>query len=268
MVCQSYFQSISFKKGLFYTWAVIYVACVAVVVTVEGFYPVPCPFDRADQNMEFANALFEYNPCRIETRHPRLLFLTPLECSFGRHLVMAAILGSIIGYERRTPDRPAGIRTMSLVALGSCLFTIDSMWAFTSGSMSWDGARVSAAIPSGVGFLGAGLIMKDLNKDGDGHPIIKGINTAASVWLSAAVGVACGGGLYFPAVYTTALVLCLLRFGPRSLVRNHSSVLGINEFTKNIPRGMLEELKRVHSYTALQKEKKGMVEKTALLSEV
>ena len=93
--------------------------------------------------------------------------------------------------------------------------------------MHWDPARVSAAVPSGVGFLGAGLIVKDMEKDlaGESHHIVKGINTAASVWLSAAVGVACGGGLYFVASFTTALMLTLLRFGPRSLVRA-DSVLG------------------------------------------
>lgn len=85
----------------------------------------------------------------------------------------------------------------------------------------------SAAVPSGVGFLGAGLMVKDIYKDADGElaHTIKGLNTAASVWLSAAVGVACGGGLYFVASFTTALMLVLLRFGPRNLVRQES-ILG------------------------------------------
>lgn len=99
-------------------------------------------------------------------------------------------------------------------------------------------ARVSAAVPSGVGFLGAGLIVKDIYKDIDGEMIlhtIKGLNTAASVWLSAAVGVAAGGGLYFVATFTSALILVLLRFGPRDLVRTDSilgSVLPLHEHTK------------------------------------
>lgn len=106
---------------------------------------------------------------------------------------------------------------MALVSLGSCLFTINSVFAFLRGPMSWDASRVSAAIPSGVGFLGAGLIFKEAVKDEDGSSrhVVHGLTTAASVWLSAAVGVACGGELYFSATFCTALILVMLRFGPR-----------------------------------------------------
>jgi putative Mg2+ transporter-C (MgtC) family protein len=115
-------------------------------------------------------------------------------------------------------SRPAGIRTMSLVSLGSCLFTITSTFAFLHGPMTWDASRVSAAIPSGVGFLGAGLIFKkeQHNSDGsDSTPMVHGLTTAASLWLSAAVGIACGGELYFAASFGTATMILLLRFGPR-----------------------------------------------------
>lgn len=83
--------------------------------------------------------------------------------------------------------------------------------------MSWDSSRVSAAIPSGVGFLGAGLIWKGTLKDGSGSEYyqVHGITTAASVWLSAAVGVGAGGALYAVSAYSTALVIIVLRFGPR-----------------------------------------------------
>ena len=88
---------------------------------------------------------------------------------------------------------------------------------------------MSAAVPSGVGFLGAGLIVKDIFKDDDGEMThsIKGINTAASIWLSAAIGVACGGGLYFVATFTSALILMLLRFGPRQMERNDSILMSV-----------------------------------------
>ena len=107
---------------------------------------------------------------------------------------------------------------MALVSLGSALFTINSTFAFLAGPMSWDASRVSAAIPSGVGFLGAGLIIKSTEKDpitGESHHLVQGITTAAATWLSAAVGLACGGGLYFVASFSTAINLVLLRFGPR-----------------------------------------------------
>ena len=131
---------------------------------------------------------------------------------------MATILGGVIGWERRQADRPAGIRTMALVSLASCLFTIASAFAFRSGPQDWDASRISAAIPSGVGFLGAGLIFKESSSNADGTsgmPVVHGLTTAASLWMSAAVGIACGGELYFAASFTSAILLVLLRFGPR-----------------------------------------------------
>ena len=87
---------------------------------------------------------------------------------------------------------------MALVCLGSCVFTIDSMWAFIDGPMAWDASRVAAAIPSGVGFLGAATIWKGTASKQDGGeptaPEVHGLTTATSVWLSAAIGILCGGG--------------------------------------------------------------------------
>ncbi len=99
-------------------------------------------------------------------------------------------------------------------------------------------ARVSASVPSGVGFLGAGLMVQDIHKDYSGVTTltVMGLNTAASVWLSAAVGVACGGGLYFSAIFTTALMLVLLRFGPRATLDRADSVLGMSlPYRSNAP---------------------------------
>ena len=84
--------------------------------------------------------------------------------------------------------------------------------------MGWDSSRIAAAIPSGGGFLGAGLIFKEAQKDeltGMQQHVVHGLTTATSVWLSAAVGCACGGALYFVASFATAIMLLLLRFGPR-----------------------------------------------------
>jgi uncharacterized membrane protein YhiD involved in acid resistance len=113
---------------------------------------------------------------------------------------------------------------MSLVSLGSCLFSICSAYAFIDGPMAWDASRVSAAIPSGVGFLGAGLIFKNQKKDeysGEESHVVHGLTTAASLWLSAAVGIACGGALYFVSTFSVATMLVLLRFGPRFDVHSH-----------------------------------------------
>jgi len=166
-------------------------------------------------HIDYENPDYHQNPCRNE-RYIFLLGLTLKECDYARRILVSVLLGGIIGYERKSADRPAGIRTMSLVSLGSCFFTISSMRAFESSTMAFDAARVSAAIPSGVGFLGACLIWKGSTGKGSNEaPSVHGLTTAASVWLSASIGVNSGGKLYVVAFYTTALVIILLRLGPR-----------------------------------------------------
>lgn len=142
--------------------------------------------------------------------------MTVDECDYARRMLLSIIFGAIIGFERRSADRPAGIRTMGLVSLGSCFFTMCGMTAFRTSTMGWDAARVSAAIPSGVGFLGAGLIWKGTtNIDEEERHEVHGLATAAGVWLSAAVGVGVGGRLYIPSAYAVVLVVFMLRLGPR-----------------------------------------------------
>jgi len=207
-----YFTEYTHSKGLFYAISTIYVIAVMIVVILEPWLKVCTPL----LSERFENPAYDDDPCR-KIRTLKLLYLTVEECSFGRRIASSVILGGIIGWERRQADRPAGIRTMALVSLGACLFTLTSMFAFISGPNNWDASRVSAAIPSGVGFLGAGLIFKQTDKDDNGEDIhtVHGLTTAASVWLSAAVGIACGGEMYFPASFSVAALLLLLRFGPR-----------------------------------------------------
>ena len=144
-----------------------------------------------------------------------------MECDFGSRLVVSAFLGAVIGFERREADRPAGIRTMALASMGASSFTVSSAFGFNDSPMIWDSSRISAAIPSGVGFLGAGIIWKGIISKGNGnngeHHEVRGLTTAASVWLSAAVGLAVGGGLYTVGALTTVLTIFILRFGPRAL---------------------------------------------------
>jgi hypothetical protein len=193
-----YFTEFTITKGVFYSVAVIYVVSVAMVVVLESFFSdeflrcdasqIPA-FHTELSKLEYANVLYRYLPCR-HVRLPRLLFLTRTECNFGRRLVASTLLGSIIGWERRDADRPAGIRTMSLVSLGSCLFSINSGFGFLDSPMSWDASRVSAAIPSGVGFLGAGLIFKEADKDeqtGTTTHVVHGLTTAASLWIVSSI---------------------------------------------------------------------------------
>lgn len=113
-------------------------------------------------------------------------------------LVVAMVLGGIIGLERDYRAKDAGFRTHFLVAIGSALFTLISMYGFTDGVK--DTSRVAAQVVSGIGFLGAGLIVFQKN-------VIRGLTTAAGLWVTAAVGMACGVGLYYMAVFVTALML-------------------------------------------------------------
>lgn len=213
--CEDYFTSYTNRKGAVYFLAAAFVISTSFVALFQPWITLPCEYNATGKS-PFANPAYDPNPCR-QIRFARLLWLTVEECSFGRRLLASVLLGGIIGWERREADRPAGIRTMSLVSLGSCLFTINSSFAFLNGPMSWDASRVSAAIPSGVGFLGAGLIFKKDQTDehGETNHVVHGLTTAASVWLSAAVGIACGGDLFFAALFCTSIMMLLLRFGPR-----------------------------------------------------
>lgn len=121
------------------------------------------------------------------------------ELELALRLVIAVVLGSLIGLERELARRPAGLRTHALVCLGSCLFTVISVHSF-----SMD-AKIAAAIVTGIGFIGAGNIIATR-----GH--IRGITTAASLWAVAGIGIAVGVGSYILSTVTTFLAVVILRF--------------------------------------------------------
>lgn len=113
------------------------------------------------------------------------------------NLVLAVVLGAIVGIERELAHRPAGLRTHMLVSLGACLFTIVSI------SFSTDPARIAAAIVAGIGFIGAGSIWAEKDK-------VRGITTASSLWATAAIGLTAGIGDYPLAIAVTLLVCAIL----------------------------------------------------------
>ena len=113
-------------------------------------------------------------------------------------LVVAMILGALIGTERELRAKDAGFRTHFLVALGSALFCIVSQFGFPEGLR--DSSRVAAQVVSGIGFLGAGTIILQRSR-------VRGLTTAAGLWVTAAIGLACGTGLYLIATITTLLAL-------------------------------------------------------------
>ena len=123
------------------------------------------------------------------------------DTEFATRLLTAALLGALLGFEREVRQKSAGLRTNILIAVGSALFTLMS-FDLAAGA-SGDPSRVAAQIVSGIGFLGAGAIMRT----GSG---VQGLTTAATVWVNAAVGVAAGGGEYRLALIGTAITLVAL----------------------------------------------------------
>jgi putative Mg2+ transporter-C (MgtC) family protein len=114
-------------------------------------------------------------------------------------LLIAAVFGAAVGYERRSSDKPAGLQTLSLVAVDSALFTIISTFIFEAADQS----RVAAQIVTGVGFLGGGTILRSEGS-------ISGLTTSATIWATAAIGMAVGLGLYIAASGGTVLMLTIL----------------------------------------------------------
>jgi putative Mg2+ transporter-C (MgtC) family protein len=133
----------------------------------------------------------------------------PLQLDLSVRLVVAALLGLAVGFEREIHGHPAGLRTHMLVAVGSGLFTVLSAYGFAGveGSIAnvapIDPTRIAAQIVSGIGFLGAGAILKD-------GIVIRGLTTAASLWATSAVGMAAGAGEYVIAGVATATILVSL----------------------------------------------------------
>jgi putative Mg2+ transporter-C (MgtC) family protein len=122
-------------------------------------------------------------------------------------LAVAALLGSLVGFERERLMWSAGIRTHMLVAVGACLFMIVSAYGFAHATtlphVILDPSRIAAQVVSGIGFLGAGSILLR-------GQAVRGLTTAASIWSVAALGLAAGGGLFFAACVSTAIILVIL----------------------------------------------------------
>jgi len=133
------------------------------------------------------------------------VFDLALQADLSVRLVLAAALGLAVGFEREIHGHPAGLRTHMLVAVGSALFTVLSAHGFGTGSTAApiDPTRIAAQIVSGIGFLGAGAILKD-------GIVIRGLTTAASLWATSAVGMAAGAGEYIIAAVSTGVILVSL----------------------------------------------------------
>jgi len=140
---------------------------------------------------------------------------TPTDIDNIIAIACAAVFGAIIGIERQVREKPAGLRTNILICMGACVFTIISKTIAEGG----DPSRIAAQIVTGIGFLGAGAIIR-----GDGS--IHGLTSAAGIWIVAGIGMACGAGLYMLAITATLLTaIVLIIFTPitRMLKNKHKT---------------------------------------------
>lgn len=127
------------------------------------------------------------------------------ELYYLARVTLAAILAGIIGLERERAAQDAGLRTIMLVGTGSAIFTVLSIFAFQGVDIVNDPARVAAQVVVGIGFLGAGALIRQGER-------VKNLTTAASIWVAAAIGMACGVGWFFFAVGAAILTLGILAF--------------------------------------------------------
>ena len=175
-------------------------------------------------------------------------WVSPLELTMVLRLIVAAILGGIVGMERGSGDRPAGFRTHILVCVGSALFMLVSIYGFDDiapvtttleddiGTRR-DTARIAAQVVSGIGFLGAGTILH-------AGLTIKGLTTAASLWIVSAIGLAVGSGMYLlstVATMLTMLTLVTFRTWEKRFAGTRSDRRFIRVVTRNTP-GIITEI--------------------------
>ena len=144
-------------------------------------------------------------------------------------LLIALVLGFSLGLERELTNKYAGLRTHILVALGACIFTIISIYGFptfasgdnvilTQATGIRDTSRVAAQIVTGIGFIGAGTVLRN-------GPMVFGLTTAATLWIAAGIGMACGAGMYGIAIFATVLsvaVLTLIRIFEKQFLPSSS----------------------------------------------
>lgn len=128
----------------------------------------------------------------------------PVEIDVTFRILLAYLLGGLIGWERENAGQPAGLRTHLLVATGSCGFTLVFIYGFVGLGTTSDVARSASQIVVGIGFLGAGSIWRNRDR-------VRGITTAADIWVMAAIGMMAGAGMWYLALLLTVLGFFTLR---------------------------------------------------------
>jgi len=149
-------------------------------------------------------------------------------------ILLSIVVGGVIGLEREYRDKAAGFRTILLICLGATLFTILSLRL----GGEEDPVRIAASIVAGVGFLGAGVILQDRGQ-------IMGLTTAATIWISAALGMAVGGGFYLLVICATIAILAVLLLFPRlENIVDQMRITQTYELVFPIKEGLFDEISR------------------------
>ena len=151
------------------------------------------------------------------------LTFEPNDVEMTLRVLLAFVLGALLGWERERAGRPAGLRTFMMVTAGSAAFTLVSIYGFVDQGLPRDPARVAAQIVTGIGFLGAGTIWRTPST-------VRGLTTAATIWFAAAVGMMVGAGLYLVATTTAIFGFVCLQWlrspGRRASLRGEPSITG------------------------------------------
>ena len=169
-------------------------------------------------------------------------------------IICALLMGSLIGYERHSRSKEAGVRTHAIVAVAACVLMLISRYAFPDAAKN-DPARIAAQVVSGVGFLGAGIIF--VNKG-----TIQGLTTAAGILATAAIGMCFGTGMYAIGAFTGLLIFCvqmllpkLLRYSPpRNLMK--ITVHLSKDATANVVNGLLDRMRLNHTENTVSSDGK------------
>ena len=172
-----------------------------------------------------------------------------LQLDLAVRLAVAAVLGAAIGLEREIHDHPAGMRTHLLVSLGAAIFTELSIYSFQppgggTGAVPTDPSRIAAQVVSGIGFLGAGAILKYGTS-------IRGLTTAASLWATAAIGMAAGAGAW--AIGAVGAVIVIFSLWPLNVVINRLRLRDSRSLRVRLTLARLEALGGVSKTLAVQR---------------
>lgn len=176
-----------------------------------------------------------------------------IELEYVIRLVIAVALGFAIGTERKMRFKEAGMRTHTVVAAGACLFMLISKYGFSDLDGKFDGARLAAQVVSGIGFIGAGMIMYR-------KQAVHGLTTAAGVWITAGVGMAAGAGMYIVAAAATAIIIvsqCIMHINCGFFKNKHYVQLRVVFTNKTDESETVRNIFGVDKYVQLDAKKQG-----------